>query len=190
MKTLKESCFALSTKLLRKSLQKARNKESVEEEYLNFLLNGRSSVLYYSIEYSDENTHLVVTNGEEPQKILLSNHDLTFGTRTYLTCGCGLRVNALYLKGTYFACFKCQNLRYRSTTISTTSDHGRMLYQQNKRLKLLDMRESIPRPLYRSKYTKKFIRFLKLCNQSGLLGPVRDAQTTMETIREYQSQQV
>jgi hypothetical protein len=65
-----------------------------------------------------------------------------------------------------------------------------MLYQQNKRLELIDMRESIPRPLYRSKYTKKFLRFLKLCNQSGLLNQVRDAQITMETIREYQSQQV
>jgi len=65
-----------------------------------------------------------------------------------------------------------------------------MLYQQNKRLELIDMRESIPRPLYRSKYTKKFLRFLKLCNQSGLLNQGRDAQITMETIREYQSQQV
>ena len=190
MKTLKESCFALTTKLLRTDLQKARNKGSVEGEYLNFVLNGRPSVFYYSIEYSDENTYLVVTVGEEPQRILLSTHELTFGTRTYLTCACSYRTNALYLKGTYFACFKCQNLRYRSTTISTTSDHGRMLYQQNKRLELIDMRESIPRPLYRSKYTKKFLRFLKLCNQSGLLNQGRDAQITMETIREYQSQQV
>ncbi len=190
MKTLVENCFALSTKLLRKDLLKARNKESVEGEYLNFVLNNRPSILDYRIEYEDGKSYLEVSVSPEPQRILLSEQELTFGTRTYLTCGCGLRTNALYLKGTYFACFKCQNLRYRSTTINTTSDHGKMLYQQNQRLKLIDMRESIPRPLYRSKYTKKFVRFLKLCNRAGLFGPVRDAQTTMETIREYQSQQV
>lgn len=188
MKTLVENCFALSTKLLRNDLRKARDRESVEGEYLNFLLNGKPSVLYYSIEYSDENAYLVVTAGEEPQKILLCTHELTFGTRTYLTCGCSKRTNTLYLKNAFFACFECSNLRYKSTTINSRSDHGRMLYQQSKRLKLMDMRENIPRPLYRSKWTKRFLRFVKLCDKAGLFNQVRDAKTTIETIKAFQSQ--
>ncbi len=193
MKTLKESCFTLSTKLLRKDLQKARNKELVEEEYLNFIHNGKPSVLFYSIEESfDGNTYLVIDFNGEPQRILLSSRELTYGTRTYLTCCCGHKTNALYLKNTpestFFACFRCHNLRYKSTTINSRSDHGRMLYQQSKRLELLDMRESIPRPLYKSKWTKRFQRFLKLCSQSGLFNQVKDARTTMETIKAFQSQ--
>lgn len=193
MKTLKESCFALNTKLLREALKKARYKEPVNEEYLNFIHNGKPSVLFYSIEHSsDDNAYLIINYDAEPQRILLATRELTFGTRTYLTCGCGLKTNALYLKNTpestFFACFKCHSLRYKSTTINSRSDHGRMLYQQNKRLELLDMRESIPRPLYRSKWTKRFQRFLKLCNQSGLFNQVKDARTTMETIKTFQSQ--
>ena len=188
MATLIESCFALSIKLLRNDLQKARQKEPVEGEYLNFIHNGKPSALNYSIEYShDGSTYLEINFNGEPQKIALSNRDLTFGTRTYLVCGCGARVNALYLKNTFFACRNCHKLQYKSTTINTRSDHGMMLYQQTKRLKLIDMRESIPRPLYRSKWTKRFQRFLKLCSQSGLFTQVRDAQATMETIKAFQS---
>jgi hypothetical protein len=188
MKTLVENCFALSTKILRRGLQKARNKESVEGEYLNFLLNGRPSVLHYSIEYINEDTYLVVNFDGEPQRILLSTRELTFGTRTYLTCGCGKRTNALYLKNTFFACFECSSLRYKSTTVNNRSDHGRMLYMQNKRLALIDMRESIPRPLYRSKWTKRFVRFVKLCDKAGLFREVKGAEITMKAIQEYQSQ--
>jgi len=119
----------------------------VEGEYINFTQDGKPSALDYSIEYNyDGNTYLVVNVGVEPQKILLSDHNLTFGTRTYLVCGCGARVNALYLKGTFFACRNCHKLQYKSTTINTRSDHGAMLYQQSKILKLIDMREEIPRP--------------------------------------------
>lgn len=189
MNTLVENCFKLSIKILRKTLQKARNGEPVNGEYINFLHNGRPSVLDYSIEYeSDNNACLLVNFNGEPQKIELANHDLHFGARTYLICACGKRTNALYLKNTFFACFKCHKLRYRSTTINHRSDHGRMLYQQNKRLQLIDMRESISRPLYRSKWTKRFSRFIKLCDKAGLFNQVKDAQTTMEAIKTFQSQ--
>lgn len=190
MKTLKESCFALSTKLLRKDLRKARNKEPIDNEYLNFRHNGKPSVLFYSIEHSsDDNDYLIINYGAEPQRILLATRELTFGTRTYLTCGCGNRTNALYLKNTFFACRKCHRLRYRSTTINTRSDHGRMLYQHNKRLELIEMRESIPRPLYKSKWTKRFKRFIKLCDNAGLFREVKGAKITMDAIKEYQTQQ-
>lgn len=188
MKTIRESCFALNTGLLKKDLRKARNKEPVQEEYLNFRHNGKPSVLFYSIEYSfDENTYLIINFNAEPQRILLTTRELTMGTRTYLTCGCGHKTNTLYLKNTFFACFKCHSLRYTSTIINTRSDHGQMLYLANKRAEVINMRENIPRPLYRSRWTKRFTRFVKLCSQAGLLDQVIGAKITMDAIKKYQS---
>ena len=188
MKTLIENCFALSTKLLRKDLKKARNREPVKEEYLNFRHNGKPSVLFYSIEYDfDGNTYLVINFNAEPQRILLATRELTFGTRTYLTCGCGYKTNTLYIKNTFFACFKCSSLRYKSTLINSRSDHGRMLYLENKRAEVINMRENIPRPLYRSRWTKRFTHFVKLCSQAGLFREVIGAQITMNAIKKYQS---
>lgn len=188
MRPLIENTFALSTKLLKNSLRKARNKEPVQGEYLNFRHNGRPSALDYSIEYSfDGNTYLVITFDAEPQKILLSTRELTFGTRTYLTCGCGLKTNALYLKNTFFACRKCQKLRYQSTTINNTSDHGTFFYRESKRLKLMDMRESMDRIFYRSNYTKKFSRYLNLCFLAGKTDELENASELMDAINERKS---
>ena len=189
MKNLIENSFALSTKILRKDLQKARSKEPVEG-YLNILIQGSPDVLDYKVEYEDENAYLAVYFDAEPQKILLSHEELTFGTRTYLTCGCGLRTNALYLKDKFFACRRCQSLGYSSNRINRSSDHGYMLYQNSRRLKLISMREEIDRIFYRSKFTKKFTRFLKLCEQAGLLGPVRDAKATIKAVKDFQAQQI
>lgn len=191
MKTLVENCFGLSTKLLRRDLQKARNKEPVEGEYLNFRHNGRPSVLYYSIEHNfDGNAYLVVTVGEEPQKILLSTRELTFGTRTYLTCGCGLRTNALYLKNTFFACKECHKLCYQSTNINKNSDHGMVIYQQSKVLKLMALRESMGRIFYRSEYTKKYNRYLNLCLLAGKTDEIENANELLEAIHKRKSQQI
>jgi hypothetical protein len=188
VKTLIENTFALSTKLIKTNLQKARRKELVQGEYINFRHNGRPSALDYSIDYSfDENSYLVVTFDAEPQKILLVERGLTFGTRTYLVCPCGARTNALYLKQSFFACRNCQNLTYRSTTINTTSDHGRFFWQQGKRIKLMEMREEMDRIFYKSHYTKRFLRWLKLCEQSGLLKYVNDADITMNSINNNHS---
>ncbi len=181
MKILLESCFALTTKLLKEDLRKARDKELVEG-YLNILDNGRVSVLDYRVEYEEEATYLEIFFGVEPQRILLSEQELTFGIRTYLTCGCGFRVNALYLKGTYFACRKCQNLRYQSTTINSKSEHGIFLYRQSQRLKLMNMREDMPRIFYKSEYTKRFTRWLNLCNRAGLENEVRSARELIGAI--------
>lgn len=188
MRSLIENAFALSTKLLRSSLRKAREKEPVEGEYLNFRDNGRPSVLFYSIEYSlDGNTYLVVAAGEEPQKIILSDRELPFGTRTYLTCGCGNKTNALYLKLGYFACRRCQNLRYQSTRINCRSDHGMVIYQQSKILKLMELRESMDRIFYRSEYTRKFKRYLNLCVLAGKTDEIESAGELLEAIRSRKS---
>lgn len=76
MTKLIENFFSLNTKLLKKSLKKAREKKPVEGEYLNYSDNGRPSALDYSIEYSlVDKTYLVVNVGTELQKILLSYED-------------------------------------------------------------------------------------------------------------------
>ena len=185
------SSMGLAGKNLLNAVKKG-DKKAVEEQYLNFIHNGNSSVLFYSLEYDfNENTYLVINFTGEPQKILLSHHQLTYGLRTYLTCGCGYKTNTLYLKNnpesTLFSCFKCHRLRYRSTVINTRSDHGQMLYLANKRAEIINMRENIPRPLYRSKWTKRFSRFVKLCVQAGMLDQVIGAEITMDAIKKYQS---
>ena len=190
MRTLIENTFALSTKLIKKSLKKAREKEPVEGEYLNYRDNDRPSALDYSIEHSyDGNTYLVVNVAAEPQKILLSYEELTYGTRTYLTCGCGQRTNALYLKLGYFACRRCQNLGYRSTTINTTSDHGMFIHLQTQRLKLMELREGIDRIFYKSTYTKRFRHWLKLCGRAGLFNEIADAIKLSEAINKRKTTQ-
>jgi hypothetical protein len=46
----------------------------------------------------------------------------------------------------------------------------------------MDMRESIGRIFYKSKYTKRFVRWLKLCDQSGLFKEVKSANDLMIAI--------
>ena len=181
MAELVENSFALSTHLLKKDLRKAREKETVDG-YLNFSHNGKSSVLDYSTEYENDNSYLVINFKEIPQRILLSEQKLTFGTRVYLTCKCGYRTNTLYLSKDIFACRKCHKLRYESTTINRNSRHGRFLYQQRIVMKLMVMRESMGRIFYKSKYSKPFNRWLKLCTRSGLTKEVLDAQKLMTDI--------
>lgn len=183
MTALIENHFALTTNLLKKTLQKARVRESVDDSYLNITYNSKPTVLDYSLQYKDEKAYLVVIFGSEPQEILLSEHKLTFGTRTYLTCGCGKRTNSLYLKLGYFACRECQKLRYRSTTINPTSDHGRFLQLQSKRLKLVELRAKIARPIYKTRYTKPFIHWLSLCSKAGIFDEAIRAMKTMEAIK-------
>lgn len=181
MVELVENSFALSTHLLKKDLYKARRKEPVEG-YLNFLYNDRPSVLDYSIEYGDECTYLIISFVAEPQKILLSEHKLTFGTRTYLTCKCGHKTSALYLNKGIFACRKCHKLRYESTAINRNSRHGEFLYQQRIVLKLMTMRENMGRIFYKSQYSKRFKRWLELCARAGLTKEVSEAQKLMKAI--------
>jgi len=143
--------FALTTCLLKDTFKKARNKEPVNGEYLNFVNNGQPTVLFYSIEDSfDGNTYLVINFNAESQKFLLSHRELTFGTRTYLVCGCGKKCNALYLKIDYFACRTCQGLHYRSNTVNAKTDLGIILRREEKRIKLMDMREEMSRIIYQA----------------------------------------
>ena len=191
MTAFREDYFALTTKLLKRDLERARRKEPPEGKYLNFVHNGRSAALDYSIEHSfDENTYLVVNVSGEPQKILLSQRELKFGTRTYLTCGCGNKTNALYLKLGYFACRKCQKMHYRSTNLNKTSEHGQFLFLQNRRIRLMEMREKMDRPIYKGRYTKRFMRWLSYCTRAGIFNEAIQAWEAMEAIKSSRTQKI
>ena len=179
--SLIEDTFALSTKILKEDLKKAREKELVEG-YFNITYNGRPTAIDYYVEYENEKACLVVNFREEPQRILLSEEELTFGIRTYLTCACGNRVNTLYLKEGVFACRECHNLKYQSTTINRNSRHGNFLYKQSQIIKAMDMRESMGRIFYKSQYTKKFNRYLNICTRVGLYNEVIEAQKLLTRI--------
>lgn len=181
MAELVENSFALSARLFKKDFSRARRGETVDE-YLNFSYNGNQAALDYSIEYVDDKPYLVINYTEIPQRILLSEQELTFGTRTYLTCKCGCRTTALYLHKDIFACRKCHKLRYESTTINRTSRFGRLMYQQINAFKLIKKGEKISRIIYRSKYTKRFSRWLNFCSREGFFEYVLKAEKLMTEI--------
>ncbi len=184
MTNLIENFFALSTKLLKQDLLKARERKPVEG-FLNVFNDGKQATADYSVEYDSEETCLVIHFGIESQRILLSEHELTFGTRSYLTCKCGCKVNSLYLKNGIFACRKCHKLHYQSTMINRTSKHGKFLYQQNQILKIMALRESMGRIFYRSSYIKRFKHWLELCSKAGLVSEVNDANNLMRDINNF-----
>lgn len=179
---LVENSFALSTHLIKNDLLKARKREPAEG-YLNIAdAYNKATVADYRIEYAGEETYLIIYFGVEQQRILLAEQELTFGTRTYLTCGCRSRTNKLYLNEGVFACRKCHKLQYQSTTINRSSKHGRFLYQESQRLKIMAEREKMSRIFWRSRYSKNFVRWLRLCDRAGLKREVEDAINLMSAI--------
>lgn len=181
MITLIENSFALTARSLKKDLRKARRNESAGGS-LSIAQNGKPFPVDYWIEHDGKDSYLVVTFGVESQRILLSEYPVTFGTRTYLTCQCGRRTSFLYLQNGTFACRRCQKLRYQSTTINKTTKHGRFLYKQSQILKLVAKREEIDRIFWRSNYTKKFTKWLDMCDRVGLTDQVKSASELMMAI--------
>jgi len=185
MTTLVESCFCLDIKLLKNDLSKTRRKEPVEG-YFNLVYQGKQSAIDYSVEYCDDKAYLVVSFTETPQRILLSEHELTFGTRTYLTCGCENRTNALYLKNGIFACRKCHKLTYESTTINTSSKHGKFFRQQHYLAKFLNSEDDTRRIFYRSKPTRRLNRRLDQLERAGLIDKKVKLQELITAVNNFQ----
>ena len=181
-----ENTFALTTKLLKKDLRKIRAKEPIDG-YLNVMYNGKESALDLQVEYQEDKTYLIVIFGPEPQRILLAEEVLTFGTRTYLTCQCGCRTTALYLVDGTFACRKCKKLKYASNAINRGSKHGKFIYQQTKILRIISMREKMSRIFYKSHYTKRFLKWLGQCGRAGLFDEVIRAFELEEDIKAMNS---
>ena len=185
MVNLVENAFALTTHLLKGDLLKIREREPLDG-YLNVTMYGKQGAIDIGAEYDEDKAYLVINfDIEKPQRILLSEERLTYGTKTYLTCKCGCRVMALYLKNDIFACRKCCGLKYASSAINRTSKHGSFIYKVSQTNKIMDLRESMDRIFYRSKYTKSFQYWLKQCKKAGFNDEVDRANDLMSNISKH-----
>lgn len=150
------------------------------------ILNKRvyPGVSYWLEKGRNESVYICV-DGQEPQKFTLEDVEITYGTRVYFRCRCNAMVSKIYLphNGTSFGCRKCSGLKYFLTTFNRNSVAGKKFYKMNRTQKLINSRESMGRILYRGNYTKRFERFLKLCDRAGYESIVRGASDLMTLIK-------
>lgn len=166
-----ENCFALTTQDIARSLK-------VALETGDFMRgNLRPDVNYWLEDPWDPSVVLLSVGESELQKVSLEWFDVTFGQRVYLRCSCNRRVTKLYLPRdhTVFKCKNCHNLRYRLGALNRYSSAGKALYRMDRLQKLAGNRASMSRIFYNGNYTKRFERFLRLCDRAGLKSIVQGA---------------
>jgi hypothetical protein len=139
---------------------------------------------YWLDDLNNPSVAFVSISGNEPQSIGLEWKTITFGERAYFLCECESRVSKLYLpRGSFrFKCRKCHSLQYQLTSFSRYSVAGKSLYHMNRLQKLTDSRAGMGRIFYNGNYTKKFERFLGLCDKAGLENVVQGAKVLKELV--------
>ncbi|HBM46117.1 MAG: hypothetical protein UT05_C0007G0007 [Parcubacteria group bacterium GW2011_GWF2_38_76] len=180
-KTLVENCFSLDTKRIKNDLGKFRcGRENVEGMIRDNLLEKELRVNYWF----EEDSLLLSANGGEPQRVLLYNHPLTFGARTYFVCECGRNAGKLYLTSPngHFKCRKCHGLIYEINTINKHSPQGKFFYKMNRMIKLTNKSEAMKKIFYKGRYTKAFLRNLKMLARAGFSEKVEDAKMLLKSI--------
>ena len=137
----------------------------------------RADIDYWLENPMDPSIVLISVGGGEPQRLNLEWQEITFGERAYFRCVCGNRATKLYLPvhGKEFKCRQCHGLRYQLNSFDRNSAAGRSLYQLNRLHKLANSRASMGRILYKGNYTKRFERFLGLCERAGYDSIVKGA---------------
>lgn len=181
-----EGCPSLTIGSVKRDLGRCRMKEADITGAINIVHGAVILTVDYWFEYIDNNAFFVISvDGHAPQRILLSEQELYFGTRNYFVCDCGKRVHKLYLPPgkAEFRCRSCYKLIYELSTINRNSTHGRLLYIANRTIKLANRRADMSRIIYKSRYTKKYKRFLRLCEKAGLNNVVKDARDLMAAIK-------
>src|SRR3989344_8056754 len=143
MTALIENSFAISTKLLKKDLYRAREQKTGINGFINISYGNTKAVADYSIELGTEYDYLVIQYGEKEQRIKLAESELHFGTRSWFICECERRVAKLYLPPhtTKFKCRRCHSLSYELQSFNKNSKHGHLMYITNRTIKLMSMRE-------------------------------------------------
>ncbi len=139
----------------------------------------------YWLEDNDSSTAFVSVGGKEPQTLHVEWQDITYGKRAYFRCTCERRATKLYLpsNGSQFKCRACHGLQYQLSTFNRRSVAGRSIYRLNRLRKLADSRASMGRILYKGNYTKRFERFLGLCDRAGLDSIVKGAEDLRALIK-------
>ena len=184
MATLVENCSPLTTKMLKKDLRSFRDAKVGTKITGSFDISFGGSVkatMGYYFENGGEFDYLVIHKGSNQQRITLANSELHFGQTTWFVCECGKRVNKLYIieHGYCFKCRQCQKLRYESSTFNRRSFHGNRLYRIMRQVRLVEIRERIPRVLWRRGFTKKYWRFIELCAKVGKFDEVEKARSLL-----------
>lgn len=185
MTTLVESCSQLSVGMIKKDLRLARDKKAGIDGVINIEYGQVKAMADYYVEYGGKYDYLVINYGETEQRIKLTECELHFGTRKYFICPkCDRRVGKLYFPphGKGYNCRFCLKLRYESTTICRNSAHGMHLYRIHQQIKAINMREHIPRIFWKSRYTKRFQRWMDQCKNAGIMQAVIDANFLMTQI--------
>ena len=166
-----EECFSLTNKRIDKSLNRIRK--------IGDSRDFERTDIRYDFDKVEDNSFLLVTiDGYEQQRIAIDPFETSYGERNYFKCpGCGARCCKLFLlpKGHIFLCKKCHNLKYEA--FNPSSAQGQLFLRTKKILKLIKVREDMtPRIFYKSKYTKRYLKFLKDCLKAGLIDIVKEAQ--------------
>ena len=146
---------------------------------------GDSRILDYWLDNPAEPSIAFVSiSGNEPQSISIEWKTITFGERAYFLCECNCRVSRLYLPQdkAKFKCRKCHNLQYQLASFSRYSVAGKSLYHMNRLQKLTNSRAGMGRVFYKGHYTKRFERFLGLCEKAGLESVVQGARVLKELV--------
>ena len=146
----------------------------------------RADVDYWPEDLFDPSVIFVSVGGREPQRIEFELKKITFGERAYFRCTCDHRAAKLYLppNGTQFKCRGCHGLQYRLSTINRRSVAGRAIYRINRLQKLANSRASMGRILYNGNYSKRFERFLNLCDRAGFHDIVKGANDMKALIQQ------
>ena len=187
MAELIEYCFAITTKRFRQDLQRVKEQGKSVSGYIDIKHGNKTSVADYTVEYGTEYDYLVIHNAGVEQRIRLVDGQLKLGVRIWFLCECGAHMAKLYLPpgGKEFKCRKCHHLVYQRSSINKNSKHGAFIYKNSLILKIMAMRENLGRIFYCSKYTKRFKRWLDLCDKAGLTDERVNANNLMSGINRW-----
>lgn len=127
-----EACKTLSIGAIKRDLKRARKKEVNITGQIRFKHGDdwKWTEWNYYIDYVGSETYLVVSIGNtnnhyEPNRILLTERALKFGTRSFFVCPhCDRIVGKLYLPQRWivFWCRQCFRLKYRLQTLKKPTE--------------------------------------------------------------------
>jgi len=148
------------------------------------ILEHRPDIKYWFDNMDDPTRLFISVDGHKPQEIAWELVELTFGIREYFYCSCGHRAAKLYLSpnGVEFKCRECHKLKYELTLLNRKSVAGGAIYRINRLHKLANDRTAMSRIFYNGGYTKRFERFLGMCDRAGLDSIVKGAKDLKELI--------
>ena len=186
MRTFVESCFQLSTCLLKKDLRLAREHKAGVDGFFNISYGNIGSAADYYIEYGGEYDYLVINYDAEPQRIRLAESELRYGPRSWFLCDCNRRVSKLYLppNGKLFKCRNCHDLAYELTTFNRKSKMGQLAYRTNRMIKLSNTRQQMRSIFYNGKFNQRFMRFLRFSDSAGFNFNVDVAMSLLKAVND------